>query len=98
MRTGIVGEGVTTGLFARTVAGCGTVTVAWVNTMGVRHADTANCDFPALAPEVAVAGNAALLPAFALHRAAPHQSATASHAAPPARDRTSPRRRGRGTL
>jgi len=70
LRSGIVGGTVTTGLFAQAVAGRATVAIDWVNTMGVRHAGTASCDFPALAPEVAVAGNAALLPAAAAQRTA----------------------------
>jgi len=70
LRTGVIGGTVTTGLFARPVAGRATVSIDWANTMGVRHAGKASCDFPALAPEVAVAGNAALLPAAAAHRTA----------------------------
>ncbi len=70
LRAGVVGGTATTGLFAQATAGRATVTIDWANTMGVRHADTATYDFPSLAPEVAVAGNAALLPAAAAHRAA----------------------------
>jgi vacuolar-type H+-ATPase subunit D/Vma8 len=46
------------------IGGAGTT----ANTMGVRHADTAQCDFPSLAPAAPVAGNAALAPAAAAHR------------------------------
>jgi vacuolar-type H+-ATPase subunit D/Vma8 len=70
MRCGIAGGTVTTGLFAQAVAGRATVTLVFVNTMGVRHANTASCDFPPLAPAIGVAGNAALLPAGAAHRKA----------------------------
>jgi V/A-type H+-transporting ATPase subunit D len=70
VRAAIVGGTVTTGLFAGAVAGRTTVTIVWVNTMGVRHADTASCVFPVLSPNIAVAGNAALLPAAAAQRKA----------------------------
>ena len=70
LRTGIIAGSVTTDLFAHAVAGRATVTVAWTNTMGVRHAGEAQCDFPALAAAAGVAGNAALAPAAAAHRAA----------------------------
>jgi vacuolar-type H+-ATPase subunit D/Vma8 len=68
MRAGIIGGAGTTALFAPAPAGQATVTIAWANTMGVRHADTAQCDFPSLAPAAPVAGNAALAPAAAAHR------------------------------
>ncbi len=70
LRAGIVGGTVTTALFAQAVAGRATATIVWANTMGVRHADSGNCEFPELAADVAVAGNAALLPAAAAHRTA----------------------------
>jgi vacuolar-type H+-ATPase subunit D/Vma8 len=70
LRTGIIGGALTTELFAQPVAGRANVTVAWIDTMGVRHADSARCDFPDLAPAATVAGNAALAPAAAAHRKA----------------------------
>jgi V/A-type H+-transporting ATPase subunit D len=70
LRTGIVGGTATTDLFARALAGRANVTLTWANTMGVRHADHGQCDFPQLPPGAAVAGNAALAPAAAAHRRA----------------------------
>jgi len=70
LRAAILGGTATTALFAGAVAGRATVDVRWRNTMGVTHPDDAHCAFPALAPAVAVAGNAALAPAAQAHRKA----------------------------
>jgi len=70
LRAGILGGSATIARAADGIAGHATVTVAWGNTMGVRHPDDARCDLPRLAAAAAVAGNAALLPAADAHRKA----------------------------
>ena len=70
LRAAILGGTVTTTLLAQAIAGRATLSISWANTMGVRHPDDARCDFPALVPAAAVAGNAALAPAAEAHRTA----------------------------
>jgi V/A-type H+/Na+-transporting ATPase subunit D len=54
-------------LAAGDVAGRGTVSISWRNTMGTRHPDEARCELPALTPAAAASSNAAIAPAAAAH-------------------------------
>ncbi len=65
-------------LAAADVAGRGTVSISWRNTMGTHHPDEARCELPALAPAAAASSNAAIAPAAAAYRRA--LQAAAEHA------------------
>ena len=70
-------------LVAGDVAGRGTVSISWRNTMGTRHPDEARCEFPVLLPPAAASSNAAIAPAAtahgrALRAAAEHAVASAA--------------------
>jgi V/A-type H+/Na+-transporting ATPase subunit D len=70
-------------LAASDLAGQGTVSISWRNTMGTRHPDEVRCELPMLSPSVAATSNAAIAPAAsaygtALRAAAEHAVASAA--------------------
>ncbi|HLM97573.1 MAG TPA: V-type ATP synthase subunit D [Acidimicrobiales bacterium] len=82
-RAAALGGSTAVRLAACDIAGQGTVSILWRNTMGTRHPDEARCELPTLTPSVAAASNAAIAPAAtayggALRAAAEHAVASAA--------------------
>ncbi len=69
-RAAALGGSTAVRLAASDIAGQGSVTISWRNTMGTRHPDEARCELPTLTPSVAAASNAAIAPAATAYRGA----------------------------
>ncbi len=77
-RAAALGGSTAVRIAAGDIAGQGTVSISWRNTMGTRHPDEVRCELPTLAPSVAAASNAAIAPAATAHGRA--LQAAAEHA------------------
>ena len=82
-RAAALGGSTAVRLAASDVAGQGTVSISWRNTMGARHPDEVRCELPMVTPAAAAASNAAIAPAAtahgrALRAAAEHAVASAA--------------------
>ncbi len=77
-RAAALGGSTAVRIAAGDIAGQGTISISWRNTMGTRHPDEVRCEFPTVTPSVAAASNAAMAPAATAHGRA--LQAAAEHA------------------